>query len=259
MGEYFDWVNLDKKEYVYSNPWNCGPKLTENCFVGNEKTDAVLTLLSERWRGDRVVFMGDYAEFSDEVDPFRRAFEEELAGKGIQDYLFDDLTDITGIFSYVKSSPHCSYWDEDKETEMPYEGPFDTEIVFFRYVVDETLHEFVDRCLCPVRYIDEDGTIVRYDPVPELMSSYDYNEPEIDEFSGRWFGHAIRPTNERPPDDYKQIAQRRTCLYYLPIITADDESIRAAIKRGKINLDDLDTDKLLYELARLLKSESDEA
>lgn len=54
MGQYFEWLNLDKMEMIGNSPWKCGSKLPDNTYVGNEKTDAVLTLLASRWKGDRL-------------------------------------------------------------------------------------------------------------------------------------------------------------------------------------------------------------
>ncbi len=251
MGQYFWWVNLDKKEYIESSPWKCGLKLVENCYVGNEKTDAALTLLSKDWEGDRVVFLGDYADFTDEDDPFRKAFWDELNGMVAGDYLFDDLTDITGKFACVKSRPNCSYYDEETDSYKAYDGPFDTDIVHFRYVVDETLGEYVDRKSTPVRFIDENGKIIRYDPVPELMSSDLFNEPEINEFTGRWFGHKIKPTNVSPDESYKRIAQRRT-YWDQTIITADDSLIHYVIETEGISLFDREMSELLEEIESAL-------
>lgn len=248
MGQYFTWVNLDKKEYIGDNPWAVGLKLIENCYEGNEKTDAALTMLDSRWKGDRVVFLGDYASFENETDPFRRRVEEELKGQCVDDFMDHTFHDIAGIFTYVKTSPWCDYYDEETETTKPYEGPFDTEIVHHRYVVNETLKEYVDRSICPVRYIREDGKVVRYDPIPELLSSNKAVSPESGEVDGLWFGHEIRPSHTPPGKGYKLVAENRTYWDFQTVLTVDNATIERIIHEHDIDLKNRDTGDLFMEI-----------
>lgn len=252
MGQYFSWVNLDKREFIEDDPWICGLKLIESCYVGNEKTDAALTLLESRWAGDRVVFLGDYASFANETDPFRKAFELELGGKCPEDFMLEELEDITGLFAYVRDCGRNKHYDWDTESYRPYEGPFDIEIVDYRFVVDETLKEFVDRATTPVRYISESGEITRYDPVPELMSSENETGRWGEHVAGRWFGHEIRPAHNHPGEGYAQVATKHTYWDDIPIITATDEEIRAAIARASIVLDGREMEQLFSEIEAVL-------
>lgn len=62
MGQYFNWVNLDKGEIVADWPWPNGQGIHESAYLGCEETDAALTMIAGDWAGDLVVFLGDYAE-----------------------------------------------------------------------------------------------------------------------------------------------------------------------------------------------------
>ena len=59
MGEYYDWVNVDKKEYITPNDFDYGNKSIESCSRGNEFLCALRELLHNEWAGDHIFFMGD--------------------------------------------------------------------------------------------------------------------------------------------------------------------------------------------------------
>ena len=61
MGEYFDWVNVDKKEYISPYDFDLGNKRTESCCRGSSLLNALYELLSSDWKGDHILFLGDYA------------------------------------------------------------------------------------------------------------------------------------------------------------------------------------------------------
>ena len=131
-------------------------------------------MLAGDWAGDLVVFLGDNARFKDEAHPGRREVERRLV-EAISDHYTYDFTDIGGRFDYVRDHPEVRHFvehDDGSYGMAPYNGPYDVEIHQFRYVVNESKKEYVDRCHTAVRYIDKDtGEIVRYDPFPELMCS----------------------------------------------------------------------------------------
>lgn len=63
MGQYYKFINLDKKEVCDSSKGFL--KLTEHSYLGNEYCNDILSLLSNKWKGDRVIHVGDYAEGND--------------------------------------------------------------------------------------------------------------------------------------------------------------------------------------------------
>ena len=63
MGQYYKFMNIDKKQNCQRN-WH-GVKLMEHSYVGNNYCDDILRLLSNEWKGDRVIHVGDYAEPKD--------------------------------------------------------------------------------------------------------------------------------------------------------------------------------------------------
>lgn len=212
MGQYYYWVNFDKDEIIEIWPWPNGMGLHECAYLGCEETDAALTMLAGDWAGDLVVFFGDYAEFKDETHPMRKEVERRLGGMGAEDYILS-CRDICGRFDYVRDHPgitHPLYFDDGRDSiDVPYDGPFDVEIRQFRYVVNESKKEFIDRFNTAVRYVSEKtGKDVLYDPFPELMctGTRGLEDPE-NEIEGLWFGDVVRPTDEHPGDGYTAVAQ----------------------------------------------------
>lgn len=63
MGQYYKFINIDKKQTCKRN--SHGYKLMEHSYVGNGYCDTVLRLLSNEWKGDRILHVGDYAESND--------------------------------------------------------------------------------------------------------------------------------------------------------------------------------------------------
>ena len=62
MGQYYSAVNIDKKEYLSPGDYNTFNKLMEHSYVGNEFVDAGVNLLAKEWKGDRIVWAGDYGD-----------------------------------------------------------------------------------------------------------------------------------------------------------------------------------------------------
>lgn len=59
MGEYYNWVNVDKKEYICPDDFDYGNKRWETLYRGNSFLRALRTLLSSEWKGDHILFLGD--------------------------------------------------------------------------------------------------------------------------------------------------------------------------------------------------------
>ena len=83
MGQYYKFANIDKKEKCDRN--RSGYKLMEHSYVGNGYCDDILRLLSNEWKGDRVIHAGDYAEPNDETTT--QNVVEKLSNEENNDFL----------------------------------------------------------------------------------------------------------------------------------------------------------------------------
>ena len=89
MGQYYIAVNVDKKEFIHPHHYDNGLKLMEWSYVGNKFSTALLNLLKNRWKGDRVYVVGDYADLSDDSEIWYdglKKLSEELGTDDLYDY-----------------------------------------------------------------------------------------------------------------------------------------------------------------------------
>ena len=67
MGQYYKIINTTKKEVLVPWSYDCGAKLMEHSYMGDDGKGNILTgafiqLLTNEWKGDCVVLCGDYAD-----------------------------------------------------------------------------------------------------------------------------------------------------------------------------------------------------
>lgn len=203
MGEYFRWVNFDKRQYLDDMMFQDGLKAAESSYVGSPKTEAVTALLGTIWRGDLVAFTGEYyADVRGVTVPGRddgliRIIEYPLDYYDI-DYEFED---VGGRLSCAEGKLGTAVVEDEEYgerlVERPYEGPFDIEVEHFRYVINETKREYYDRERTACQWARG-----RTDLLPLLLgTSWGHlaiggekrREPD-----GRWIGDLVYPSHEEP-------------------------------------------------------------
>ena len=133
------------------------------------------------------------------------------------DYEFED---VAGRFSYSREK---AGWRpamvDGLETmvKVPYDGPFDLDIIHYRYIVNKTKGVYYDREAMPKR-----GVISRFDPLPMLMGSalggllvdgkpvpsFDGKNRWAAAPDGAWVGDVVVPTNEPPSGEYEDVSRR---------------------------------------------------
>ena len=215
MGQYYTLVNMDKKERLYSHSFGSGLKLMESCYVRNEYMEAIAHLLAGPWKGDRVLYCGDYAW----DDPSGSAGERlrELAQQDPYEFA-EQCEDISTQFAACEGNTRLESFKTASGghgfRSVPLEGSFEIRPEHYRYLANETKGVFVDREVAPVAWVWVEGEnfgITRTDPLPLFMAignglgGGDYwgeNQEKI----GSWAGDVIVPTNERPGEGYQEIA-----------------------------------------------------
>lgn len=60
MGQYFKFFNFDKKERLSPSDYNNLRKVMEHSYQGNYFMCAAEKLMKTSWKGDRVLYIGDY-------------------------------------------------------------------------------------------------------------------------------------------------------------------------------------------------------
>lgn len=64
MGEYYNWVNVDKREYICPGDFDYGNKFHESMHKKSIPLHALHTLLNDEWKGDHVLWLGDECSVS---------------------------------------------------------------------------------------------------------------------------------------------------------------------------------------------------
>ncbi len=220
MGEYYDWVNIDKKEYICPGDFGFGNKLYESAYAGNCLLGALYDLLFADWKGDVIVFLGDQTHITDkDTNPvLRRLFaERQTWGEAGYDagYVFETYRCVSGLYKaaeeevrqeieYMLNTSDFSYNPYGVKEEAPFEGLFLRDVRFFRYTINHSKKEFFDIENTRLTYRDEGGNLTtRINPLPLLMA---FPGSESDRCTGLWLGDQIEVSDVKPSSDYKDMS-----------------------------------------------------
>lgn len=216
MGEYYDWVNVDKKEYISPFDFDLGNKLHESAFAGNPLLGALYSLLASEWKGDAIVFLGDETNItkSDKNPVLRKlsAERESWGGPGYDaDYVYETYKCISGIFKdsegIVRHEIDCMVRYDDfspnyygVKKEAPYEGLFIREPLYFRYTINHTKKEYFDIERTRLTYKNRNNELaIRINPLPLLMA---FPGSARDDGTGVWIGDDIEVSDLLPSSNY---------------------------------------------------------
>ena len=224
MGEYFYWVNPKKRERIDEDPFDkYGFIYSIGSTLGNRYTDAACTLLAGPWRGDPVMYVGDY---------FAPAEGTEIAalldGCPLDDIL-DSFRNVGGLFRCAKGKTYRVFDDllyDELYRDVPYEGPFDMEVRHFRYALNRTRGEYVDRDGGPVKIIwagNGEVTWERVDPMVPLLTQR--GTPWG--WDGRWCCDEVEVLDELPAGEFEDITRGGWTKSFGPLIFATDEEMAA--------------------------------
>ena len=103
MGEYFDWVNVNKREHISPGDFDYGNKFHESLHKNNPFLRALYELLSGRWKGDPVVFLGDEAKIP--KDTTYGLLHDLLGQAGTEhyyDFVCENYRNVSCLFRDVK-------------------------------------------------------------------------------------------------------------------------------------------------------------
>lgn len=116
MGEYYNWVNVDRKEYICPADFDLGNKLLESSTPHNAFLCAFRELLANEWRGSHVVFLGDSQALTRD--------EDNATLKTLYDHSVESGYEGVGIDTVVESYKNISGWFSAAEKEVRREIDF---------------------------------------------------------------------------------------------------------------------------------------
>ncbi len=224
MGEYFTWVNPKKGEWIDHEPFSeCGFVFNVAACLGDRYTDAACTLLAGPWRGDPVMFVGDY------FDPGEGSRTGALFDGYPCDDIFDNFRNVTGLFKCAEGMLSPVFGPSPGDDDVPYEGPFELEVRHYRYAVNRTRGEYVDRDLGPVRHVclwHGEYSWARVDPLLPLLTPRNAGG----DAEGRWCCDEIEVADELPFGDWRDVACE-ACAWWgdCGLLYATDAEMQALI------------------------------
>ena len=148
VGEYFKWVNIDKKEYIEPFAFDLGNKIHESAWKGNPLLGAVYSLLGSDWKGDSIIFLGDETNITEKdtnpiIQRLSAAHKQWGEPGNDADYVVDTYKDISGLFRDAEKIVReeiqimidsddfeCNYYHVDKEN--PFAGLFMKPSSYYR-------------------------------------------------------------------------------------------------------------------------------
>lgn len=210
MGEYYDWINIDKKEYICPSFFDHGSKFHESIGRDGNLLCALRTLLDDEWKNCRIAWIGDECSIpKDYKIPFFENLNKSINGRGYGN-IFDGYLEIyknaSGLFKITEDEVRheCEWHLEDVKAgikdcldefgidgkEDPFDGMFQKEGMMFEYTINYT--KKICYSFNKTKILQLDGSENDWaDPLPILMG-YGRMQPE----PGEWLGDIIGVSNE---------------------------------------------------------------
>ena len=213
MGEYYSWVNVDKKEYIEPGDFNLGQKSIESTWENNDLLLALKELLSTDWKGCNILFLGDECNAHEgENNDIIKILQKDRIENNCDGYLYDTVYEVyRNVGCFFKAAEdevrneigfylHCL---EDGgfippnvfgiDIKDPFNGLFLREGKSFKYTINRNKN--VCYSLDKTKFLDRDGTEIEHiDPLPVLMRYGRSRE------TGVWLGDIIDVGDTLPED-----------------------------------------------------------
>ena len=214
MGEYYSWVNVDKKQYIKPVDFDDAHRLFGTGFSG-PLYGALCALLASDWKGDHIIHIGDYAEVPENPDneTLRRLLSGLLSWRSDMDfdgYIIEKFQNISGIFKAAEPMvrPEINWMIENDdfgeynyyrvEREDSFRGLFCRDLYFPRYVINESRKEYFDLGEDRFWYYDTR-------PMP-IVLSYG-RDASFYKYGGYWLGDIIAVSDTDPGSEYRDFGK----------------------------------------------------
>lgn len=205
MGEYYCWVNVDKKEYICPVDFGYGSKRLETLHVGNTFLCALYKLLSTDWAGDHIIWLGDELsslKSSDNVS-LEILYEQTLRvgypGSSV-DTIDEMYTNISGTFKETEKEvrEEIEYYlhiikQYGIQLDNPFKDFFSREGKDFLYTINHTKKVYFSLEITKILFLDSSECDFA-NPLPILLGCG--RSCNI----GNWVGDEISTADEIPKD-----------------------------------------------------------
>lgn len=136
MGQYYRIINTDKKEFLCPYDFDNGAKLMEWSYLKNNMCLSLFYLLNDRWKGDHVYVVGDYAELDDPNEVWYNTLKNEMQKL--------NMSSEDSLYSYA-----CDHFENiSKEFSKKAYTP--------KYIYNTAKKQYIDLKHCPVAWVWQD-------------------------------------------------------------------------------------------------------
>lgn len=211
MGEYYNWVNVDKKEYLCPGDFGFGNKRTESLVRGSSLLCALREMIFTKWSGDHLIFMGDETPVFQEADNealrilYRHSVEAGFPGEPF-DTVCETYRNVSALFRVAEQEvrKEIRFYVRDArcgksqlqntfgvDLNEPFAGLFLKTGKDFRYTINHTKKVYYAFGETKILYLDH--TECGYaDPLPLLMA---YGRATV---TGAWVGDIVAVSDDIP-------------------------------------------------------------
>ena len=205
MGECYQWVNVDKKEYISPVDFGYGSKRWQTLHVGNDFLCALYKLLATDWAGDHIIWLGD--ELSRLKSPdnvsleilYQDTLESGYPGSSV-DTVDELYINISGTFKEAEEEvrDELEYYlslirQYGIRVDDPFKGFFSREGRDFLYTINHTKKVYFSLDITKVLYLN--GSECDFaNPLPILLGCGKSCN------TGNWVGDGISTSDEIPKD-----------------------------------------------------------
>lgn len=196
MGEYYNWINVNKREYICPADFGYGNKFCESIHKDSIPLCALHTLLNDEWKGDHVLWFGDECSVFDSPScNIIRTLYAQSVKFGYPGDAFDMICETYKNVSRL--------FKEAEEETNPFEGLFVKRGRRYKYTINHTKKVYYSLDEIAVLYPDHTRSDF-LDPLPILMGYGRVTDP------GEWIGDIIGVSDQRPKE-YELLTELRIC------------------------------------------------
>lgn len=201
MGEYFSWINLDRKEYISPSDFEIGNKRYESVSINNALLCALRELMGNEWKGSKIIFIGDECgQFSINIPNILNDILQDDKFEGnFVDYTYENFKNISCKFEAARNmvTEEISVFierirrgEDDFINEYgidinnPFAGMFNRKGESYKYTINYSKGEAY--CLDTTKIITSDDSVLdSIDPLPVLLGYGNTMQP------GEWLGDFV--------------------------------------------------------------------
>ena len=213
MGEYYRWVNADKKQYIRPSDFGYGSKAWETAHRDSEPLLAMYELLHDEWKGDHIVWFGDEISLpNNPSNEVLKILDKDSIDFGYPHNAFDTICESyrnvscffmeasesvrenIEIFLYENKNVRNEFNEYGIDIEHPYDNLFKKFGRRYNYVINHSKKIFYSLDESKILY-SVTGTEDMADPI-FLFMSFGNRLGE-----GEWLGDIIGVSDDRP-DNY---------------------------------------------------------